>query len=156
MFSELLKDIPNLRNICIRAGRSFDMTADELEQEGLLALWKTSEKGIRPINLYGFVSLSVRNACVDRTRTRYIGNHGFCCVEELRESLPAKEEYSVDWFFDVTEGVEEEKRRILFERYVLGLSEMEMAAVHKCARGTIKSRVSRACAKARSAHNAVV
>lgn len=155
MFQKLLDEIPDLRKICLNAGKSFNVSVDELEQEGLIALWATSKKGKRPDNIYSFVSRSVRNACIDKTRTKYIGYHGFCDIYELGH-MQAPDEHSIDWFIDLTDGIDESRKKILFERYILGLSEKEMMEIYDCAQGTIKSRVSRACDKIREHQNAVV
>jgi RNA polymerase sigma factor (sigma-70 family) len=47
------------------------------------------------------------------------------------------------------ESLREDDRRVIVSRYFLGLSEAETAAVLGCARGTVKSRLSRALGRLR-------
>ena len=55
------------------------------------------------------------------------------------------------WLLAALDALREEDRLVIAYRYFLDLSEAEMAAVLNCARGTVKSRLSRALARLRAA-----
>ena len=55
------------------------------------------------------------------------------------------------WLLAALEGLRYDDRLVISARYLLGLSEAEMAEVLGIARGTVKSRLSRAMSRLRAA-----
>ncbi len=94
-----------------------------------------------------------------RNRRRAVGRREHLALRAAREgspeSAPPSPEAAIlaaerrEELFRVLGGLREEERMVVAYRYFLGLSEEETAATLGCARGTVKSRLSRALGRLR-------
>lgn len=123
--------------------QSWGFTREEAEQEALIALWEINRRGIKPKHLKAYLVNKLRNKQVDEWRKR----------KELQAedyqiaSLEADKPYDLSEFMRIIKPLPEDRRELLFFKYVSGYNEKDLAKTYSVSQGTIKSRLSRALDK---------
>ena len=130
--------------------------AEDAAQEAFVKVYRTLERFRPGAPFRPWLLTVVANEARNRRRAagRRVGltlraaEHGPQSAPPLPETTVVAEERRAE-LLGAVEGLREEDREVISLRYFLELTEAEAAAVMGCARGTVKSRLSRAVGRLR-------
>ena len=151
-FNHLLSQIKNLKGLSFSVLKSWGYTPAEAEQEALIILWEMSKSTKVFEYPKTYLCRILFNAQIDKTRgLKNTSEHVYLDADNTNLQLISPDkETNQDFFWKITKGLPHTKRTLMFRYYVLGLSEKELAVKYSCKLGTIKSRLSRVCAKVKN------
>jgi len=121
--------------------RSWGYTRDEAEQEGRIALWKLG----RDINKAFLVKMLTRKE-IDKKRRLKNKSSIHCQFEDYDYPV----EMELEDFGRIIKNLPEDRQELLTMTFYFGFSGQEIADYFNISKGTVKSRINRACKKLRN------
>lgn len=152
-----LKDNAEFDRECHSVLRSWDFDKADAAHEGRVALFFLAKKGYnidRPIGL-------VRVALVNAQRDKYksLPSRAERCSQDINELISGqgfcdnRRQMNIDSFLSLISDLSNQNQELLIMKYIFGLEEQELADHFGLARGTVKSRTSRAINFLRKSHD---
>lgn len=152
-----LKGNEDFDAVCHAVLCSWDYDKIDAAHEGKVALFLLAEKGYSITNPVGLVRVALVNTQRDKYKSVHartkrnsqdinelITGQGFC---------DNRRQINNDTFFDLIKSLSAEHKEMLIMKYIVGFEEPELADYFNIARGTVKSRASRAIKMLREKHD---